>query len=503
MILPALLLVLAAVMLPSGAEAAAQASEKPFVTTWRVDAAGGNVTIPVGNATGTYTVYWGDGTFDAGVSGDQHHTYARGGNYTVSIYGDFARMHLDGQQPNAQKLLSIDQWGGIRWESAASAFSGASNMAYNAADSPDLSAVTDTSAMFAGASSFNGDLSSWDTSSVTNMSSMFMFSSFSGDLSDWDVSSVTDTSWMFAGASSFNGDTSSWNTSSVTNTSSMFYDARTFSGNLSDWDVSSVTDTSGMFYNARTFSGNLSSWDTSSVTDTSGMFMFSSFNGSLSDWDVSSVTNMAMMFARSSFNGDLSDWDVSSVADTSAMFWESSFNGDLSTWDTSSVTDTSWMFAEASSFNADISSWNTSSVTNMAVMFAGASSFSGDLSDWDVSSVTDMDAMLASAPSFDQNLGSWYVTIDNTIIKRADVPGVVGAISSQNAYLDGQDPTYVIEPGGDSDRFEITDGNHLNMVSAAADRATYTVTIAATGGWVFEDGNNRQDIRVTLVDGGT
>ena len=63
MILPALLLVLAAaLMLPPGVggEAAAQvADEKPFATTWRADAAGGNVTIPVGNATGTYTISWG------------------------------------------------------------------------------------------------------------------------------------------------------------------------------------------------------------------------------------------------------------------------------------------------------------------------------------------------------------------------------------------------------------------------------------------------------------
>ena len=37
------------------------------------------------------------------------------------------------------------------------------------------------------------------------------------------------------------------------------------------------------------------------------------------------------------------------------------------------------------------------------------------------------------------------------------------------------------------------------MVSAAADRTTYTVTIAATGGSVFEDGNSRRTIQVTLI----
>ena len=138
----------------------------------------------------------------------------------------------------------------------------------------------------------------------------------------------------------------------------------------------------------------------------------------------------------------------------------------------------------------------------MRGMFGNADSFNGDLSSWDVSSVIDMSGMFYNAAAFDQNLGRWYVTIDSTSIERADVPGVVGAISTQNAYLNGQNPTYAIVPGGDSDRFEITDGNQLSMVSAAADRTTYTVTIAATGGSVFGDGNNRQDIQVTLGDGG-
>jgi surface protein len=94
-------------------------------------------------------------------------------------------------------------------------------------------------------SSFNGDLSKWEVSSVTDMSGMFASSSFNGDLSKWDVSSVTDMTRMFR-SSSFNGDLSKWDVSSVTNMSRML--ARTsFNGDLSKWDVSSVTHMSGMF----------------------------------------------------------------------------------------------------------------------------------------------------------------------------------------------------------------------------------------------------------------
>ena len=195
--------------------------------------------------------------------------------------------------------------------------------------------------------------------------------------------------------------------------------------------------------------------------------------------DLSRVADMSGMFADTDFfTGNISSWDVSSVTDMSGMFWESRFNGNISSWDVSSVTD-------------------------MSGMFEGASRFNGNISSWDVSSVTDMHGMFYFAYSFDQNLGSWYVTIDNTYIEKADVPGVVGTIYARNTYLDGQNPTYMIESGGDSHRFAIVDGNLLSMVSTAADQTTYIVTIAATGGSVFEDGNNRQNIQVIVKDSST
>ena len=426
--------------------------ENRFVTTWKTTSANESITIP---AIGSYTVRWSSSDIASeGASNSTSHVYPSPGTHTVSIHGGLEAIDLSGDSTNAAKLQSIEQWGNIEWNTMNSAFRGADNMVYNAGDAPDLSGVTDISGMFAGASSFNGNLSSWDVSSVTDMSGMFNdASSFNGDLSRWDVSSVTDMSGIFNGASS------------------------SFNGDLSRWDVSSVTDMSGMF------NGTSSS----------------SFNGDLSRWDVSSVENMSYMFySSSSFNGDLSRWDVSSVENMSYMFYSSSsFNGDLSRWDVSSVENMSYMFYSSSSFNGDLSSWDVSSVTDMSSMFNGASSFNGDLSNWNVSSVTNMDHMFRVATSFDQNLGNWYIVPADTAYDNSEGTLNVTTISAQNTVLDNHPPSYSIGSGENSNLFNITDSNTL-MLKSSPLTGTYIVKVTASG-TVFENGNNWRLLEIEVT----
>ena len=143
----------------------------------------------------------------------------------------------------------------------------------------DVSHVTDMSDMFHGAFSFNGDLSRWDVSNVTDMSGMFtgvrVWNTPSGVVV-WNTPSGGDVSSAplkpFYYASSFNGDVSEWDVSKVTDMSGMFHHASHFKGNISSWDVSSVTDMSDMFHGADKFNGDVSEWDVSHVTDMSGMF---------------------------------------------------------------------------------------------------------------------------------------------------------------------------------------------------------------------------------------
>ena len=136
----------------------------------------------------------------------------------------------------------------------------------------DTSAISDMSKLFIG-STFNGNISCWDTFNVTDMSSMFHDATdFNQNIGNWDTANVIDMSNMFNKATAFNQNIGPWNTSNVTDMSSMFYKATAFNQDISKWKTSNVTDMTGMFYKAKAFSQNISKWDTASVSGSFSMF---------------------------------------------------------------------------------------------------------------------------------------------------------------------------------------------------------------------------------------
>ena len=120
---------------------------------------------------------------------------------------------------------------------------------------------------------YNGDISEWDVSHVTNMEGMFYYAeSFNQPIGNWNVSHVTDMGFMFGGAKLFNQYIGNWNVSRVTNMSGMFNGAISFNQSIRDWDISHVTNMWGMFNDARSFNQNISKWKLNLIVYTRYMF---------------------------------------------------------------------------------------------------------------------------------------------------------------------------------------------------------------------------------------
>ena len=161
----------------------------------------------------------------------------------------------------------------------------------------DTSEVTSMVGLFKNASITDLDLSSFDTSNVTDMSAMFCECGGlqSVNLSSFDTSKVTSMFRMFESCASLtNVDLSSFNTSNVTNMEEMFYSCQDLEHvDLSSFDTHNVTTFDMFFYHCDNLKeANIKHFDISSVRDMSFMFYFcqSLTKLDLSTFDFSKLT---------------------------------------------------------------------------------------------------------------------------------------------------------------------------------------------------------------------
>ena len=277
---------------------ATTSADRPFIVRWGTDVHpsdnqarntvnlrlwGSEAFLPHGEGTypaTRYDVDWdNDGIYDdLCVTDDISHTYGQPGVYTIAIRGAFPGMKnggvmADGRRPTRDGIVSVEQWGNIRWKIMDSAFAGATSLTINAKDTPDLTDVKSMAHMFAGAIGFNSPIQHWDVSQVTDMTGMFYGATqFNQPLEHWDISNVVNLGWMFHGASSFDQPLARWSVGKVTNMTEMFANATAFNQPIGNWKVHNVTNMAGMFRNATAFNQPLAAWDIGRVNTIEGIF---------------------------------------------------------------------------------------------------------------------------------------------------------------------------------------------------------------------------------------
>jgi len=277
------------------------ASIIPMIVTFNVVNNGDSITLPYSN-TGTYsgTVNWGDGNTTANSYANRTHVYAVAGNYDITINGAASIFNFNSNPTSKDNIKDIKQWGTVCSDYKYAFFNCSNLTGISATDAPY---ILDVQGMFQACTLLG--------TTTTNMN-------------NWDLTTLTNTiiSGMFSNCSNFNANISSWNTSNVTNMGGLFLLCSVFNQNINNWNVSNVTYFGQMFDNALAFNQNIGNWNVSSAINMNSMFMTaSSFNQDLSNWNVGSVINMNNMFYGATvFNQDLSGWCVTNIPTTPTNF---------------------------------------------------------------------------------------------------------------------------------------------------------------------------------------
>ena len=303
-------------------------------------------------------------------------------------------------------------------------------------------------AMFQSATTFNKNLSGWNTSKVSIMSSVFSSASVfnNGDASgannqplNWITDNVNTMSNMFVNAIAFNQPINTngpyWNTGKVTTMFQMFAKSTggmLFNQPIGNWDTGNVTTMNSMFYGSSAFNQPISLWKTGNVNTMFRMFgAATSFNQTINtdasgSWNVSKVTDMSSMFSgASAFNNGGApgtslislNWYAPNCLNFSSMFLNSTvFNQPIPFLvDTSGlvlplVASIGGMFQATTVFNQDVSGWNVSNVTDMTNVFRTTTVFNQNLNNWNVGNATNMTNMFQSAVAYNNGGAplTWY-----------------------------------------------------------------------------------------------
>ena len=230
-----------------------------FESVWETTTDFETIALPlVNNGTYSFFVDWGDGNSDIITSWNQFekiHMYDFAGEYTVTISGVIIGWSFATSSVSKDKIISVNRWGVLQLNNNGGAFQSCTNL--------DLSTVSDVL-------NLNG---------VTTLANTFRNCTTLTTINNinlWDTSLIQLTNLMFWGATNFDGNLSNWDMSQLTNATNMFLNAINFNNGgdsgINNWDVSALQIATGMFRNATSFEQPINNWSVINLT-TASFFM--------------------------------------------------------------------------------------------------------------------------------------------------------------------------------------------------------------------------------------
>lgn len=273
---------------------------------------------------------------------------------------------------------------------------------------------------FRNCTSFNGDVTGWNTTGATSMTGCFQECDvFNQDLSSWDFSTVTAFTGFARGAHAFNNGgvggvgvgMDTWDLGLVQNLGSAFYQNYALNQYIGSWDTSNFTDMFGTFRDCFAFNMGfaagvsnggvgvgIDTWDLSNCSGLAGTFedcrAFNSYCGSwqflgssISGTNTATATNKLIDTGGVNFvtsGVTTSSWEVANrttgeiASITAVAATELTLSADIFTsagdsYDVYKPVSLSQFMADTYKFNQDISNWDMRRVSNFQNGLRGGS----------------------------------------------------------------------------------------------------------------------------------
>jgi hypothetical protein len=293
----------------------------------------------------SHLILWGDGSYTVQTDTDVIKNYATPGVYTVQVVptnGTVFNATNWGNQGDATKIISIDDWGGHEIRYPERFVNNFPNLTAVPLTGLNIDNAYESTNYFLNETGITGGLENFDLQMLDSIIGLLMRTGYTGGVDLWNLTGFTSLAYTLGGVG---GDSSIGADPNPTG--------------LASWDISAVTDLRGFIQ------GN----NAVNIADISG-------------WVFTAVTNISSLFIRidntspNPANTDFSFLSTAPLENISYVFNESHFEGvGVDTWDVSAVTSATGLFTDSglttANYDAILIAWAAQSVQTGVILDAG------------------------------------------------------------------------------------------------------------------------------------